>query len=136
MKTSIPIAVVCTAVAATGASASAAEVTLESAPPVVVATWPCAGAQNVDPAATEIKPTFSKEKRDGTWSWTTWGEENVPENRGKIRYLSDRRTCVLPVKLTPGKFYAIWLNSESHATFEDTNGQPALPYLLIFETRP
>jgi hypothetical protein len=54
---------------------------------------------------------------------------------GPPRFLADGRTCVLPVRLKPGKLYATWVNSDSQMTFTDTAGQPALPYLLIFETR-
>ncbi|NOS72887.1 MAG: hypothetical protein HOP33_23550 [Verrucomicrobia bacterium] len=113
----------------------AAEVSLESAPPVVVRTMPVAGAMDVDPALAEIRVTYSKAMRDGSWSWSTWGEENFPELIGKPRYLPDGRTCVATVKLQPGKFYATWLNSDKFKNFKDTNGQPAVPYLLSFRTR-
>jgi len=112
----------------------AAELSLESAPPVVVKTAPVAGATDVDPALTEIKVTFSKAMQDGSWSWSTWGEENFPELGGKPKYLADGRTCVLTVKLQPQKFYAIWLNSDKFKNFKDTAGRAAVPYLLTFFT--
>src|SRR6185503_147293 len=122
-------------VTAIGFSAMAEEISLESAPPVIVRTTPVAGAENVDPAGTsEIRVTFSKAMHDGSWSWSTWGEENFPETAGKPRYLEDKRTCVLPVKLEPGRFYAIWLNSQKFKNFKDASGQPAVPYLLTFTT--
>ncbi|MCW5552912.1 MAG: HEAT repeat domain-containing protein [Verrucomicrobiae bacterium] len=114
--------------------ADAAEITLESAPPVVVKTVPVAGATDVDPGLTELRVTFSKAMQDGSWSWSTWGEENFPETTGAPRYLGDARTCVLPVKLQPNKFYATWLNSDKFQNFTDTNGQAAVPYLLTFFT--
>ncbi len=112
----------------------AAAISLETAPPVVVRTSPTAGAAGVDPALSEIRVTFSKPMQDGSWSWSTWGEENFPEITGPIRYETDQRTCVLPVKLEPGKFYATWLNSEKFRNFKDTDGRPAVPYLLTFTT--
>jgi len=112
----------------------AAEISLESAAPVVVKTVPVAGATDVDPALTEIKVTYSKAMQDGSWSWSTWGEENYPETTGDPRYLPDGRTCVLPVKLQPRKFYAIWLNSDKFKNFTDTSGRAAVPYLLTFTT--
>ena len=112
----------------------AAEISLESAPPVVVKTVPVAGSADVNPGLTEIKVTYSKAMLDGNWSWSTWGEENYPETAGRPRYLADQRTCVLPVKLKPGKFYAIWLNSDRFGNFKDANGQSAVPYLLTFNT--
>ena len=38
--------------------------------------------------------------------------------------------------LAPGKTYAIWLNSENFGNFKDTAGHAAVPYLLIFKTKP
>jgi len=116
-------------------TAQAAEISLETAPPVVVRTAPPAGAIDVDPALTELRVTFSKPMMDRSWSWSTWGEENFPEVAGDIRYEADQRTCVLPVKLEPGKFYATWLNSDKFGNFKDRNGRPAVPYLLTFTTR-
>jgi hypothetical protein len=113
---------------------NAAELTLATAPPVVIGTVPVAGMVGVDPAVTEIKVTYSKSMLDQSWSWSTWGQENYPETTGAPRYLADQRTCVLPVKLEPGRFYAIWLNSDRFKNFKDTDQIPAVPYLLTFET--
>ncbi len=104
-------------------------------PPVVVKTVPEAGASNVDPKITEIKVTFSKDMADGTWSWATQSKESFPKVEGKPKYLSDKRTCVLPVKLEPGKTYAIWVNHENYTNFKDADGQSSLPYLLVFKTK-
>jgi RNA polymerase sigma-70 factor (ECF subfamily) len=112
----------------------AGEISLQSAAPVVVKTVPVAGATEVDSALAEIRVTYSKPMQDGSWSWSTWSEEYYPETTGKPRYLSDGRTCVLPVNLKPGKFYAIWLNNDKSKGFTDTNGKPAVPYLLTFRT--
>jgi len=109
-------------------------VTLTAAPPVVVKTIPEAGTDGVDPAVTEIKVTYSKDMTDGSWSWSTWGKDTFPEMTGKPHYLDDKRTCVLPVKLQPGRTYAIWLNSNNFGNFKDASGKSAVPYLLIFKT--
>jgi hypothetical protein len=115
-------------------SQSEIRISLDSAPPVVVKTFPVAGSTDVDPALTEIRVTYSKAMQDGSWSWSTWGEENYPETTGKPKYLSDNRTCVLPVKLQPRKFYAIWLNSDKFKNFKDVDRRSAVPYLLTFRT--
>ncbi len=115
--------------------AAAAEISLASAPPVVVKTDPIAGATDVAASLTEIRVTFSKPMVDESWSWSTWGEENFPKLNGKPHYLADKKTCVLPVKLEPGKFYATWLNSENFHNFKDADGHAAVPYLLTFETK-
>lgn len=84
-------------------SARADDVILETVPPVVVKTFPEAGADEVDPKLTEIKVTFSKNMQDDSWSWSTHSKESFPKTDGKPKYLADKRTCVLPVKLEPGK---------------------------------
>jgi RNA polymerase sigma-70 factor (ECF subfamily) len=119
----------------TGAAARADDVTLESVPPVVVKTVPEAGTADVDSRRTEIKVTFSKEMQDGSWSWVTHSKESFPKGEGKPKYLADKRTCVLPVKLEPGKTYAVWVNSEKFGNFKDTDGRSAVPYLLVFKTK-
>ncbi len=120
--------------AACASAPAAEEISLQAAPPVVVKTVPVAGSVDVDPALAEIRVTYSKPMQDGSWSWSTWGEESFPEGAGQAHYLADNRTCVMPVKLQPGKFYAIWLNSSKFRNFKDADGRPAVPYLLAFRT--
>jgi len=104
-------------------------------PPVVVSTFPESGAMDVDPQLTELHVTFSSPMLDQNWSWSTWSPETFPEVTGPIHYQQDGRTCVLPVKLQPGRTYATWLNSPNFHNFQDRQGRPSVPYLLIFETR-
>ena len=111
------------------------DVTLESARPVVIKSVPEAGADNVDPALAQISVTFSKPMQAGTWSWCVLSKESYPGTSEAPKYLEDKRTCVLPVKLQAGKSYAVWVNSEKFSEFKDTKGQPAVPYLLVFKTR-
>jgi serine/threonine protein kinase len=114
---------------------TAKSISAVSVPPVVTATFPPSGAAEIDPALTEIRVTFSKPMQDGNWSWNHWSDESFPQMTGEPKYLDDQRTCVLPVRLVPGKVYALWLNSEQRNNFKDREGRAALPYLLIFETR-
>ena len=118
-----------------GTSARADDVTLESVPPVVVKTVPEAGAGDVDPKLTEIRVTFSKDMKDASWSWAILSKDSFPKMDGKPKYLADKRTCVLPVKLEAGKTYAIWVNTPKLVNFKDAKGHPAVPYLLVFETK-
>ncbi len=106
-----------------------------SVPPVVVATVPVSGAADVDSSLPDIRVTFSKPMTDKSWSWTTWTPESYPESTDDPHYLPDARTCVLPVRLEKGRTYAIWLNSSKFQNFKDSDGRPAVPYLLIFRTR-
>ena len=112
------------------------KITLAAVPPVVVKTVPEAGASGIDSGLTEIRVTFSKEMTDGSWSWSTASKESFPEMSGKPHYLEDKRTCVMPVRLKPGMTYAIWVNSQKFHGFQDMDGRPAVPYLLVFETKP
>jgi hypothetical protein len=113
----------------------AADISVATTPPVVVKTVPAAGDTGVNAKTTEIQVTFSKVMHDGSWSWATVSQESFPKMDGKPKYLADGKTCVLPVKLEPGKTYAIWINSEKFKNFKDQTGKPAVPYLLVFETK-
>jgi hypothetical protein len=109
--------------------------TLAEQPPVIVETQPLSGARDVLPSETEIRVRFSKEMADGSWSWSTAWENSTPESIGEPHYEADHRTCLLQVKLEPGRTYAYWLNSEKFQNFTDRAGRPAVPYLLIFQTK-
>ena len=111
---------------------------MRTLPPVVVSTVPRAGDTLVDAARTaEIRVTFSKDMMDGNWSLVQISDETFPTSTGKIRYQKDRRTCVLPCKLEPGRTYVLWVNqADKYLNFKDADGRPAIPYLLVFETKP
>jgi Bacterial Ig-like domain len=108
---------------------------VDSIAPVVVRTVPEAGTKNVAPGETEIKVTFSKEMTDQSWSWSTAWQDSTPESLGKPHYEADHKTCVLKVKLEPNKTYGWWINSQRFHGFQDKQGHPAVPYLLVFQTR-
>ena len=108
---------------------------VKTAPPVIVATEPRAGADDVDPALTEIKITFSKDMQNGSWAFAQVSKEMFPETTGKPHYLDDKRTCVLPVKLEPGKTYILALNKPPFDSFMDTEKRKAMEYMLVFETK-
>ena len=111
-------------------------VSVKTMPPVVIKTIPQSGDTRVDPSVKEIRVTFSKEMMtDNQWSWVKVSDETLPEIVGKTYYLKDKKTCVLPVKLKPGKTYAIWINYGKYNYFKDKDGNSAIPYLLVFETK-
>jgi hypothetical protein len=108
---------------------------IDAMPPVVVKTFPEAGATNVSAGTVEIRVTFSKEMTDGSWSWIEpWKGANGTV-LGKPRYESDQRTCVLKVKVEPNKTYGFWLNRGQFQNFKDQKGHSAVPYLLSFQTK-
>ena len=105
-------------------------------PPVVVRTFPAAGDQHVDPSISEVRVTFSKDMlTQEMWSWVRANPAPFPEIAGEVHFLKDKRTCVLPASLEPGKTYGMWINSQEHTAFRDTYQKPAIPYLLVFKTR-
>ena len=108
---------------------------VDSIAPVVVKTVPEAGTKNVAPGEMEIKVTFSKEMTDQSWSWSTAWQDSTPESIGKPHYDADHKTCVLKVKLEPNKTYGWWINSPRFHGFQDKQGHPAVPYLLVFQTK-
>ena len=111
------------------------EYTVKQLPPSVVATVPQCGSMEVDAASTkEISITFSKVMRDSCWSPVQLSKESSPKI-DNIKYLEDKKTCVIEVELEPNRTYALWLNSNKFAHFLDSDGNSAIPYLLVFKTK-
>ena len=105
-------------------------------PAFVVETRPRLGDVEVDATATrEIRIVFSKPMTDRSWSLTQGNVYAFPESAGPMHYLPDRRTCVVPVKLEPGKTYAMGINGGRFNNFKDAGGTPSLPSSLAFRTR-
>ncbi len=114
----------------------AKEVSVKSMPPSVIKTVPQAGDSAVDPALKEISVTFSKDMMTNRmWAVCQISKETYPKTAGQIHYLSDQRTCVVPVSLEPGKTYALWFNRGQFNSFRDKENNPSVPYLLVFATR-
>ena len=110
---------------------------VKTLPPVVAQTVPASGDTLVDASKVkEIRVTFSKPMTDKSWSWSQISDDTFPKSDKQPHYEKDGKTCVYPVTLQPGRTYAIWLNSEKFHNFKDSDGRPAVPYLLVFETKP
>lgn len=103
--------------------------------PRVAATSPVNNAADVDPSLREISVTFSEPMQDKSWSWAFEDRATFPEVVGHPSFTSDFRTCLLPVKLEPGKEYVIWINTGNLKNFKSASGVPAEPYMLRFNTR-
>lgn len=122
--------------AAVAAGAEDEEVTVKTMPPSVVKTIPQAGDTAVDPATKEIQVTFSKDMlTDRMWAVVQTSKKTFPAIDGTVHYLDDKRTCVVPVKLEPGKTYVLWFNRAQFNSFRDTDNNPAVPYQLVFQTK-
>lgn len=135
-RTWLPTLVVVFAALAAPGQTHGSPVSAAAFPPVVVRTSPAAGDHAVDPSVGEIRVTFSKDMlTEEMWSFVYANPAAFPKVAGPVRY-EGKRTCVLPVSLEPDKTYGVWINSKEHDSFRDTRHQPAVPYLLVFKTRP
>ena len=110
-------------------------ISIDKLPPVVVKTVPESGTMNVDPSTTAIKVTFSKDMQTkDMWSWVQVSKESFPKVNGDIKFMKNKRTCILPVVLEPNKTYAIWVNSGKYNAFRDISNNSSVPYLIVFKT--
>ena len=81
--------------------------------------------------------TFSKDMMtDRMWAFCQISKDSFPKRPEgqEIRYLPDKRTCVMPVELKAAKTYVIWINRGRFNSLRDTKNNPAVPYLLVFRT--
>lgn len=106
---------------------------LQSRRPIVVQTTPTTLDNAVDPDTTQISVTFSRPMMNFSWSWVGGGE-HYPETTGDPKYDKSRTTCTLPVKLQPGQWYWIGINSEKFVYFQTERHIPAKPYVILFAT--
>ena len=92
------------------------------------------GAKEVDPATAEVTVTFDRDMASG-FTWNGDGPD-FPFLAGAKAFWRDRRTCVLPVKLEPGRSYRVGLNlfSPNFQAFRSVAGGRALPTTINFTT--
>ena len=137
MKNLITTLLTVTALTAVALAAEDKPVTVQTMSPSVVKTVPQCGDTAVDPALKEIYVTFSKEMlTDRMWAICQISDDTFPaKGTGEIHYLTDKRTCVFPVKLQPGKTYVLWFNRGKFNSFRDTENNSAVPYQLVFQTK-
>ena len=106
----------------------------KSGAPRIVATSPKNGAINVGPATlTEISVTFDQDMQGGM-SWTGGGPEFPAMRVGEKARWTDKRTCVLPVKVETAHRYRVGINSPSYRNFRSAAGVPADATAIIFTT--
>jgi RNA polymerase sigma-70 factor (ECF subfamily) len=102
--------------------------------PKVIATNPANGATDVDPSLAKITVTFNKQMLDKSWSWSYEDKDSFPQTAGQPFYTDKEKTCVLPVKLEPGRQYVLWINTARFKNFKDRSGNAVEPYKLSFTT--
>ena len=112
-----------------------AEKSAAGGPPQIVSVSPVNGVKDVDPAMKEVTVTFDRDMSPSfTWNGKGADFPFVPDSNAFWR---DNRTCVLPVKLEPGRSYRIGLNtfSPNHQSFCSAQGVRVLPTTICFSTR-
>lgn len=107
----------------------------DAAAPRVVEMSPANGADDVDPATTEIRVTFSRPMRDGAWAFVGGGP-HYPETTGRPSYDAARKVITLPVKLKPAWRYEFWLNRGKYNSFCSEDNVPLEPVRVAFRTGP
>jgi hypothetical protein len=117
------------------ASVTHAEIKADVIPPVVIKTFPEAGADNIPPGNVEIRVTFSKPMKEGCATIAPVNRRIVPEIISPARLEPDGITYVLAVKLRPNTTYGLWVNGPKSGYFQDLNGIYALPYQFVFKTK-
>jgi len=104
-------------------------------PPRVISTSPANGETDVDPGLEAITVTFDRAMKSDSFAWSYEKKEDFPDVQGTPSYDSEQTTNTLPVKLAPGRQYAIWLNTAEMKGFVTVDGEPSPPYKLVFTTR-
>jgi hypothetical protein len=101
--------------------------------PKVVSMSPANGAASVAPGLTEIRVTFDRPMKGGSWSMCGDGP-NFPELVGKPHYDAERTTWTVPAKLKPNWEYEFWLNSPSYTSFRSEEDVPLESVAVTFKT--
>lgn len=102
--------------------------------PRIVKTAPRQGATGVDAALNEITVSFDREMGPGM-SWTGGPPLFPPIDKSREPRWTDARTCVLPVKLEPGSYYRVGVNSSSFGNFRSQQGVAANAAAIYFTTK-
>jgi hypothetical protein len=102
--------------------------------PRIAKSSPRQGATGVDPDLKEISVTFDRDMEPGM-SWTGGPPLFPPLDKSRQPRWTDKRTCVLPVKLEAGAYYRLGINSSSHQNFRAKEGAPAATTALYFSTK-
>ncbi|MHC4467567.1 MAG: right-handed parallel beta-helix repeat-containing protein, partial [Planctomycetota bacterium] len=105
----------------------------EGSVPIVISTVPAVFSDDVSTILRRITVTFDQPMMDGSWSWTGGGD-TYPETTGQIRYDRNKTTCILPVRLAPGRVYWVGINSPSYKNFKNLANVPAQRYVILFST--
>lgn len=102
--------------------------------PKLLSATPALGAEDVDPATTQLVFTFDRPMRDQSWS-VVGAHDDTPKVTGSPSYDAERKVLVVPVALEPGRSYRFALNSADKQGFVSSDGVPLAPVAVTFRTR-
>jgi len=103
--------------------------------PRVVKAIPDRGDVDVDPATRGLRVTFDRDVDQGGMSVVGGGPTFPGDPSARPRW-TDSRTIVIPLRLEPGRFYQLSINSSRFRNFQSAQGESALPYPIHFKTAP
>ncbi|MEW4455214.1 Ig-like domain-containing protein [Bremerella sp. JC817] len=104
--------------------------------PQVTVTNPRNNDRRVPSDLTAITITFSEPMMTDRFSFCIDPAVKFPEANGPATFSFDGKTVTYPVKLEPGRDYAIWLNNAQFQMFQYRSGNVLKPFLLQFQTAP
>jgi len=101
---------------------------------MVVSLEPADESADLDAGETTLTVTFDR-PMGGGMSWThAFGRDKLPEGTGKPEWNADKTVCSVPVKLEPGREYALQLNAAHAINFQSEWGVPLEPVPWRFAT--
>lgn len=103
--------------------------------PVVVKTVPELGATEVDPTLDSISVTFDRGMDTGRKGGSGWKETLPPTDDLRKSEWIDDRTYTIPVSLSEGSYYQIYLKNDDHVGFYGVSGSIAQHAVIAFTTK-
>ena len=106
------------------------------AAPQVVSSSPANGSE-IEPGPFVLSVTFDREMRRHSYSFATGPENAPPQCDGSVRVSDDGRTFSMDCVASPGEQHVIWANHGQFMAFRSAEtGMPAMPYRIVFSSRP
>jgi tetratricopeptide (TPR) repeat protein len=107
--------------------------------PIVVDAIPAPYLENADPNIRAIKIIFSEPMKKTDWFYCSYAEALMPQSTAPPSFDGAGLEWTLPVKLEPGKVYAIAVNyleteNKNPAGFRSISGQRCDSFILVFAT--
>jgi len=99
--------------------------------PKIISTNPDFGNCKVDPDTKEIILKFDQDMKPGM---SVIDSKNMPQIIGKPQWI-DKRTFSIQVKLFPNRLYSLVFNNSRFQGFQNTEGVPLNPDMLLFQTK-